>query len=95
MLLLWLSILVLIPFDLVILDSEVTCGSSRAAAQVAYPPLAAKIMNLCKAYLQHPGGLSYSGHGAVMQCMVARFRQAPELAQPLVPHAPAADVSLG
>jgi hypothetical protein len=57
-LLLWLSILVLIPFDLVILDSEVTCDSSRAAAQQAYTPLAGKIMRLCQAYLQHPGALA-------------------------------------
>lgn len=54
-LLLWLSILVLIPFDLVILDSEVTSDSSKAAAQLAYTPLAGRIMRLCQAYLQHPG----------------------------------------
>jgi hypothetical protein len=58
-LLLWLSILVLIPFDLVILDSEVTCDSSRAAAQQAYTPLAGRIMRLCQAYLQHPGVFSF------------------------------------
>jgi hypothetical protein len=56
-LLLWLSILVLIPFDLVILDSEVTSDSSRAAAQLAYTPLAGRIMRLCQGYLQHPGVL--------------------------------------
>lgn len=54
-LLLWLSILVLIPFDLFILDSSVTDDASTAAAKRGYTPLAAKIMELCQEYLQHPG----------------------------------------
>lgn len=53
-LLLWLSILILIPFDLVILDSSVTDGST-AAGQAGYPPLAAKIMALCQGFLSQPG----------------------------------------
>lgn len=55
-LLLWLSILVLIPFDLVIVDSSVTDEASAAAAKQGYTPLAAKIMQLCQEYLAHPGG---------------------------------------
>lgn len=54
-LLLWLSILILIPFDLVILDSSVTDGSAGAAAQSGYPPLAAKVMGLCQGFLSQPG----------------------------------------
>lgn len=55
-LMLWLSILVLIPFDLSILDSAVTDEQDAAAvAQTGYTPLAAKIMQLCQQYLQHPG----------------------------------------
>jgi hypothetical protein len=53
-LLLWLSILILIPFDLVILDSSVTDGST-AAGQAGYPPLAAKIMAVCQGFLSQPG----------------------------------------
>lgn len=55
-LLLWLSILVLLPMDLAILDSAVTCEASRAAAAAAgFTPLAGRIMALCQAYLAHPG----------------------------------------
>lgn len=54
-LLLWLSILVLIPFDLFIVDSSVTDEASTAAAKQGYTPMAAKIMELCQQYLAHPG----------------------------------------
>lgn len=58
-LLLWLSILVLIPFDLVILDSSVTgdSGNSMDAAARSYPPLAVKIMTSCQDFLSQPGEL--------------------------------------
>lgn len=54
-LLLWMSILILIPFDLVILDSSVTDSNGAAAAQARYPPLAAKVMALCQDFLGQPG----------------------------------------
>jgi hypothetical protein len=54
-LLLWMSILILIPFDLVILDSSVTDSNGAAAAQAGYPPLAAKVMALCQDFLGQPG----------------------------------------
>ncbi|KAF6263485.1 armadillo-type protein [Scenedesmus sp. NREL 46B-D3] len=77
-LLLWLSILVLIPFDLVILDSEVTCASSRAAAQLAYTPLAGRIMRLCQAYLQHPGAVR-----EMAALLLARLLTRPDMAAAL------------
>lgn len=61
-LLLWLSILVLIPFDLVILDSSVTDAvESGAAASRGYPPLAASIMELCQEFLSQPGAAARRG----------------------------------
>lgn len=54
-LLLWLSILVLSPFDLIILDSSVTDSSGAAAAQARYAPLAARVMELCQGFLSQPG----------------------------------------
>lgn len=57
-LLLWLSILILSPFDLVILDSSVTDSiGGAAAAQAGYPPLAAKVMVLCQDFLSQPGAV--------------------------------------
>eukprot|EP00878_Enallax_costatus_P043913 GHUV01052022.1.p1 GENE.GHUV01052022.1~~GHUV01052022.1.p1 ORF type:complete len:207 (+),score=58.37 GHUV01052022.1:593-1213(+) len=57
-LMLWLSILVLMPFDLFILDSSVTSDASSQHAQRGFTPLAARIMALCQDYLKHPGGHS-------------------------------------
>lgn len=54
-LMLWLSILVLMPFDLFILDSTVTSDANPQQAKRGYTPLAAKIMDLCQEYLKHPG----------------------------------------
>lgn len=54
-LLLWLSILILSPFDLVILDSSVTDSSGTAAAHARYAPLAAKVMDVCQGFLSQPG----------------------------------------
>jgi hypothetical protein len=50
-LLLWLSILVLTPFDLRTVDSSV--GAAAPAGGVT--PLAARIVELCQGYLDHPG----------------------------------------
>lgn len=62
-LLLWLSILILIPFDLVILDSSVTdSNGGAAAAQAGYPPLAAKVMALCQDFLSQPGATNTHEH---------------------------------
>lgn len=58
-LLLWLSILILTPFDLRTVDSsvgtEVADGSAGAAGGVT--PLAARVLEVCQGYLDHPGGL--------------------------------------
>ena len=59
-LMLWLSILVLMPFDLFILDSSVTSESGSQDAKSGYTPLAARIMELCQDYLKHPGGQQYT-----------------------------------
>eukprot|EP00879_Flechtneria_rotunda_P029952 GHRR01032421.1.p2 GENE.GHRR01032421.1~~GHRR01032421.1.p2 ORF type:complete len:115 (+),score=35.51 GHRR01032421.1:928-1272(+) len=65
-LMLWLSILVLLPFDLVILDSSVGAESSGAKGK-GYPPLAANIMEVCKVYLEHPGRHPAVSHTAAIQ----------------------------
>lgn len=52
-LLLWLSILILIPLDLVILDSSVV--DNAGGDNLNYPPLAAKIMSMCQGFLGQPG----------------------------------------
>jgi hypothetical protein len=61
-LLLWLSILVLTPFDLAILDSAVTADAAAAAAahsgaagSPGCTPLAARLMTLCQGFLSQPG----------------------------------------
>ncbi|GFR52318.1 hypothetical protein Agub_g14856, partial [Astrephomene gubernaculifera] len=54
MLLLWLSILILIPFDLATVDSAAT-GAKYGT--LPYTPLVGRILALCKEYLHHPGGV--------------------------------------
>ena len=62
-LILWLSILVLIPFDLVTVDSQVCDGGEDGAAMAAAggagaeaPPVVMRILDLCqKKYLADPG----------------------------------------
>ncbi|KAL2632493.1 hypothetical protein R1flu_003972 [Riccia fluitans] len=53
-LLLWLSILVLIPFDMASVDTAlVDCSEIHAGSTV--PPLVQRIIKVCKEYLQSPG----------------------------------------
>ncbi|BBN05956.1 tubulin-specific chaperone D [Marchantia polymorpha subsp. ruderalis] len=53
-LLLWLSILVLIPFDMASVDTALAdCSDSSSKSNI--PPLVQKIINICKDYLQSPG----------------------------------------
>ena len=56
-LILWLSILVLIPFDLVTVDSEVDGGGDAAAkGDAEAPPVVMRILDLCQSrYLSDPG----------------------------------------
>lgn len=62
-LILWLSILVLIPFDLVTVDSQVSTGGDDGAAVAARggagteaPPVVMRILDLCqRRYLADPG----------------------------------------
>ena len=60
-LLLWLSMLVLIPFDIVLVDSSLggaATGQAAAAGSAAgagYPPLVGTILRLCQRYLASPG----------------------------------------
>ncbi|KAL6757954.1 armadillo-type protein [Haematococcus lacustris] len=56
MLVLWLSILILIPFELSTVDTASEAGPP-AADGLGYTQLVAKIMDLCMAYLQHPGSV--------------------------------------
>jgi hypothetical protein len=51
--LLWLSMLVLIPFDIAIVDTSL--ATSTAAAAPPYPPVVGTIMRLCQRYLASPG----------------------------------------
>ncbi|KAG2492086.1 hypothetical protein HYH03_009582 [Edaphochlamys debaryana] len=54
MLLLWLSILILIPFDLATVDSTAINGRTEG---VPYTALVARILDMCKDYLHRPGGV--------------------------------------
>ncbi|PNH09641.1 Tubulin-specific chaperone D [Tetrabaena socialis] len=54
MLLLWLSILILIPFDLATVDSAALGADSGGAP---YTALVGRILALCQDYLHHPGVL--------------------------------------
>ncbi|MEW5308920.1 MAG: hypothetical protein WDW38_000840 [Sanguina aurantia] len=55
-LLLWLSILILLPFELATLDSSVGAEESLASRTPApYTQLVARLLTLCHEYLQHPG----------------------------------------
>ena len=63
-LLLWLSMLVLIPFDIAIVDSSLApaqpgastpAAAAEAAAAAAYPPIVRTILSLCQGYLGSPG----------------------------------------
>ncbi|EFJ45543.1 hypothetical protein VOLCADRAFT_94333 [Volvox carteri f. nagariensis] len=56
-LLLWLSILILIPFDLATLDSSTAAPGGEADKILPYTPLVGRILNLCQEYLHHPGGV--------------------------------------
>ena len=52
-LLLWLSMLILVPFDLSTIDSSAT--DLTALGTQPYTLLVSKLMNLCQEYLYHPG----------------------------------------
>ncbi|GBF90082.1 tubulin-folding cofactor D [Raphidocelis subcapitata] len=54
-LLLWLSILILTPFDLATVDSAVGADAC-AGSSGGVTPLAVRIIELCQGYLEHPGG---------------------------------------
>ncbi|GLI66673.1 hypothetical protein VaNZ11_010603, partial [Volvox africanus] len=54
-LLLWLSILILIPFDLSTVDSAAVGEATDKT--LSYTPLVGRILALCKEYLHHPGGV--------------------------------------
>ncbi|KAG2446099.1 hypothetical protein HXX76_000699 [Chlamydomonas incerta] len=54
MLLLWLSILILIPFDLATVDSSATGARDGS---LPYTALVGRILGLCQDYLHHPGGV--------------------------------------
>lgn len=58
-LLLWLSILILTPFDLSTVDSAV--GEDWAGGSLT--PLAVTVMQLCQSYLDHPGGWGRANRG--------------------------------
>ncbi|GLC39358.1 hypothetical protein PLESTM_000887300 [Pleodorina starrii] len=55
MLLLWLSILILIPFDLATVDSAAV--GDQVDKSSPFTPLVGRILALCKDYLHHPGGV--------------------------------------
>ncbi len=78
-LLLWLSMLILTPFDLATVDSAVGegCGGSGGVT-----PLAARIVNLGQGYLEHPGArrarkLACVRAHADRACAVAGRRRVP------------------
>ncbi|KAI8474637.1 MAG: armadillo-type protein [Monoraphidium minutum] len=54
-LLLWLSILILTPFDLRTVDSAVGAECTDGGGGGGVTPLAARIIELCQGYLDHPG----------------------------------------
>lgn len=55
-LLLWLSILVLIPFDMASVDTALTdSGPSCGNSSDAVPPLVERMIRMCKEYLANPG----------------------------------------
>lgn len=54
-LLLWLSILILTPFDLRTVDSAVGADEGTCGGGGGVTPLAARILELCQGYLEHPG----------------------------------------
>ena len=53
MLLLWLTILVLIPFDLATVDSSLDGVPQSSSSDV--PPVVARLVALCYSYLADPG----------------------------------------
>jgi hypothetical protein len=54
-LLLWLSILVLIPFDLATVDSSLDASAPATGGGDATPPVVRGIIELCRGYLREPG----------------------------------------
>lgn len=90
-LLLWLSMLVLIPFDIAIVDSSLAAtptpaassGSNEVAASQpaapAYPPLVGTILELCQRYLASPGSTREMA-AVVLGRLLTRPDMAPALA---------------
>ena len=54
-LLLWLTILVLIPFDLATVDSSLDGAPTSSSSQPEVPPVVARLLALCHSYLADPG----------------------------------------
>jgi hypothetical protein len=56
-LLMWLRLLVLVPFDFAVVDSALDGGAAGAAAAAArgYPPLAGRALGACRRHLATPG----------------------------------------
>lgn len=89
-LLLWLSMLVLIPFDIAIVDSSLAAAPAAAsstaaasgtesAAAPAYPPLVGTILELCQRYLASPGSTREMA-AVVLGRLLTRPDMAPALA---------------
>ncbi len=54
--LMWLSLLAMIPFDLAIIDSSLGVNDQQPSSTTStIPPLAANIMSLCREFLSSPG----------------------------------------
>jgi hypothetical protein len=58
-LLLWLSMLVLLPFDLASIDTAL--GEEGAESTAEGPPLVKKMVDICKEYLSSPGEFGLRG----------------------------------
>ncbi|KAL4858426.1 Tubulin-folding cofactor D [Chlorella vulgaris] len=94
-LLLWMSMLVLIPFDIALVDSSLSAsagggapaaggtasqGSAGAAAAAGYPPIVGTILGLCQRYLASPGS-SREMAAVVLGRLLTRPDMAPALRQ--------------
>jgi hypothetical protein len=89
-LLLWLSMLVLIPFDIVLVDSSLgqaatsahpaTAVGGQAAATPSYPPIVGTILRLCQRYLASPGSTREMA-AVVLGRLLTRPDMAPALAE--------------
>uniref|UniRef100_A0A7S3QWP0 Tubulin-specific chaperone D n=1 Tax=Dunaliella tertiolecta TaxID=3047 RepID=A0A7S3QWP0_DUNTE len=73
MLLLWLSMLALIPFEFSTVETVSEEGRPRP-----YPALVSKLMDICKDYLRHPGGMR-----EMAALILGRLLTRPDMATPL------------